>query len=136
MNININTSEAVHINHTVLLKMKSLYTYLENDWTIRKNDNKYFIKNNESQRQILSDSYLKRYAEKNNKLSQPTPIEINLLAFFYNSLEDGWTITKNNDSYIFIKKHEGKKEIFSDTYLKRFMEDNFDINKILETNGN
>ena len=33
--------------------------------------------------------------------------------------------------YIFTKNHEGKKEVFLDNYLKKFLETNFDINKII-----
>ena len=29
------------------------------------------------------------------------------------------------------KNHEGKKEVFLDDYLKKFLENNFDINKII-----
>lgn len=50
--------------------------------------------------------------------------------FLFNALEDGWTIKKRNESYIFIKKHEGKREIFDENYLSTFMKNNFDINKI------
>ena len=39
---------------------------------------------------------------------------------------------KPNRNFIFKKNHEGKKEIFLDDYLKRFMEENFDINNLLE----
>jgi len=52
------------------------------------------------------------------------------MLFFYNAINDGWTIKKRKDSYIFIKNHEGKREIFLDSYLKEFMKDNFDIKKL------
>lgn len=52
------------------------------------------------------------------------------MTFLYNALEDGWEIKKNDNKYIFVKKHEGKKEVFTDNYLRRFIETNFDINKI------
>lgn len=52
------------------------------------------------------------------------------MTFLYNALEDGWEIKKNNNKYIFVKKHEGKKEVFTDNFLRRFIENNFDINKI------
>lgn len=59
------------------------------------------------------------------------------MAFLYNALENGWTITKNNDKYIFVKKHEGEKEIMLDSYLRRFIKDNFEINKLgLNSNMN
>jgi hypothetical protein len=37
------------------------------------------------------------------------------MLFFYNAINDGWTIKKRNDSYIFVKNHEGKREIFLDS---------------------
>jgi len=52
------------------------------------------------------------------------------MTFLYNALEDGWEIKKNDNKYIFVKKHEGKKEVFTDNFLRRFIENNFDINKI------
>ena len=50
---------------------------------------------------------------------------------FFNAIENGWTIKKNGTNYIFSKKHEGRKEIFIDTYLKRFMEENFSLDQII-----
>ena len=61
-------------------------------------------------------------------------LKLQKMAFLYNALEGGWTIKKNKDYYIFTKSHEGKKELFLDSYLKRFMEENIDINKILTEN--
>tara|TARA_Y100000816_G_scaffold257724_1_gene212096 strand:- start:117 stop:350 length:234 start_codon:yes stop_codon:yes gene_type:complete len=55
------------------------------------------------------------------------------MIFVYNALENGWTITKKENRYIFKKLHEGKKEIYLDNYLKRFMEENFDINNFINT---
>ena len=63
-------------------------------------------------------------------------VNLQKMAFLYNALEDGWTISKNtNGYYVFKKKHEGKKEVYLDSYLHRFMKDNFDINKIILTNN-
>ena len=58
-------------------------------------------------------------------------IKLCKMAFIYNSLESGWTVKKRDRSYIFTKNHEGKKEVFSEDYLKRFMKENFDIEKLL-----
>ena len=44
--------------------------------------------------------------------------------------QDGWTINKKGNLYIFNKKHECKKEVLLDNYLRRFMVKNFDINNI------
>jgi len=65
----------------------------------------------------------------NNELEIDT-IKLQKMAFIYNAVESGWKISKQKDSYIFSKKHEGRKEIFLDNYLKKFLESNFDINKL------
>lgn len=53
------------------------------------------------------------------------------MMFLFNAVDDGWTIKKKDDSYIFKKNHEGKKEVFLETYLNTFMKDNLDIKKLL-----
>lgn len=53
------------------------------------------------------------------------------MLLLYNALEEGWTIKKQNKSYIFKKSHEGKKEVLDDSYLLKFMKTNLDINKII-----
>jgi len=58
-------------------------------------------------------------------------IKLHKMVFLYNALEEGWRIKKKKDMYIFTKNHEGKKEVFLDNYLKQFLENNFDINKII-----
>ena len=60
------------------------------------------------------------------------PILLHKMAFLYNALENGWCIKKKNNAYVFTKNHEGKKEVYLDNYLKRFMKENFEISKILE----
>ena len=57
-------------------------------------------------------------------------IKLQKMAFIYNALEKGWNVTKKNDLYIFKKNHEGKKEVYLDDYLRRFVTANFDISKI------
>ena len=53
------------------------------------------------------------------------------MVFIMNALEQGWSIKKNNDSYIFSKKHEGRREVFMDNYLEKFIETNADVQNIL-----
>jgi hypothetical protein len=67
-----------------------------------------------------------------NKQIEIDKIKFQKMVFLYNSLENGWSIKKRNDSYIFTKNHEGKKEIFDESYLSIFMKDNADINNILK----
>jgi hypothetical protein len=42
-----------------------------------------------------------------------------------NSLEKGWTVKKRDGNYIFTKKHENKREVFRETYLETFVQENF-----------
>ncbi len=54
------------------------------------------------------------------------------MIFIYNSIENGWTVKKSKDTFIFTKKHEGKREIFSDEYLLRFMKENISNSNLLK----
>ena len=58
-------------------------------------------------------------------------VQLQKMAFLFNALENGWSIKKKKNCYIFSKNHEGKKEVYLDSYLKRFMEENIDFNKII-----
>jgi hypothetical protein len=58
-------------------------------------------------------------------------IKFQKMLFLFNAINDGWSIKKRKDSYIFTKNHEGKKEILLDSYLLSFMKGNFDMNKLL-----
>ena len=53
------------------------------------------------------------------------------MIFIHNALEKGWAIKKRKNKYVFSKNHKGKKEVLLDDYLKRFMLENLDINKII-----
>lgn len=58
-------------------------------------------------------------------------IKFQKMMFLYNALENGWSIKKRKESYIFTKNHEGKKEILDESYLSIFMRENTNINNIL-----
>jgi hypothetical protein len=72
------------------------------------------------------DGNKKRFTINNKKLHK--------MIFIFNALEDGWTIKKRKKSYFLLKNHEGKKEIFLDTYLTTFMKEYMDINKLISQN--
>ena len=46
------------------------------------------------------------------------------MSFIFNAIQDGWEVKRKQNVYVFQKKHEGKKEVMSDTYLKCFIEKN------------
>jgi len=58
-------------------------------------------------------------------------IKFQKMILLYNSIEQGWSVKKINDSYVFSKKHENKKEVLEDSYLLKFMKTNLDLNKII-----
>ena len=66
----------------------------------------------------------------NNKIKINT-ITFKKMLLIYNALEEGWSIKKQNTSYVFTKNHENKKEILDDSYLMKFMTSSLDLNKII-----
>jgi hypothetical protein len=50
--------------------------------------------------------------------------DIYLMIFLMNTLENGWSIRKKNDNYVFRKKHDRQTEIYSDEYLVNFLKSN------------
>ena len=44
-----------------------------------------------------------------------------------NALENGWSVKKRKGAYVFSKKHEGRREVFRDGYLARFLDENSDF---------
>lgn len=50
--------------------------------------------------------------------------KIYVMHFVMNTLENGWTIRKKNDNFIFRKKHKNRDEVYSDDYLINFLKIN------------
>ena len=69
------------------------------------------------------------------KFDIPTDINIDLIklqqiSFIYNAIDAGWSVKKRENKYIFSKKHEGKKEVYLETYLQKFVEANLNLKNI------
>ena len=58
-------------------------------------------------------------------------IKFQKMLLLYNTIEQGWSVKKRNDSYVFTKPHENKKEVLEDSYLLKFMKTNLDLNKLI-----
>ena len=58
------------------------------------------------------------------QLSKP---QFQKMVFIMNALDKGWSIKKKDESYIFTKKHENKKEIFQENYLDEFITQNLQL---------
>jgi hypothetical protein len=76
-------------------------------------------------------------SENNINISIPShdlnldPTLLKKMCFLYNALDSGWSIKKKDKSYIFTKKHEGKTQVFEETFLSSFMKDNFNFKNII-----
>ena len=57
-------------------------------------------------------------------MSKPDVLEDKKRIFIMNALDNGWSVKKRKGSYVFSKKHEGRREILKDGYLARFLEEN------------
>jgi hypothetical protein len=62
-------------------------------------------------------------------LSLPKSVRItqhnfNKMKFIMTALDNGWTVKKNSDTYVFSKKHEEKEEVFKNDYLEKFVQTN------------
>lgn len=49
------------------------------------------------------------------------------MQFIMNALNEGWSVKKKSETYVFTKKHEGKKEVFNNKYLDDFVKKNMEI---------
>ena len=58
-------------------------------------------------------------------------IKFQKMLLLFNSIEQGWSVKKRNDSYVFTKNHEGKKEVLEDAYLLKFMKTILDVSKFI-----
>ena len=53
-------------------------------------------------------------------------VQLQKMVFLCNAIEQGWTVRKQHDRYIFVKKHENKREVYLDSYLRTFLAQNMD----------
>ena len=58
--------------------------------------------------------------------------QIQKMVFIFNAVNDGWTVKKLDvDTYEFnMDKEKIKKEIILDDYLKKFIKNNLDVEKL------
>lgn len=56
-------------------------------------------------------------------------LHIQKMIFVMNALNDGWSVKKSQDKYIFSKKHENKVEVFQEEYLATFILQNMQLSQ-------
>ena len=54
-------------------------------------------------------------------------LHLQKMIFVMNALNDGWSVKKSQDKYIFSKKHENKVEVFQEEYLATFILQNMQL---------
>jgi len=52
------------------------------------------------------------------------------MKFILNAIDTGWSVKKQDENYIFSKKHEGKREVFMTDYLEKFIDQNMKLDNI------
>ena len=43
------------------------------------------------------------------------------ISFIFNAIEDGWTVKKKGEFYIFTKNHNNETEVYKESYLNNFI---------------
>lgn len=134
--IKIEMEDGKRISLQMYYKMKYIKNTLDKNFEIKKRGDIIFMKN-KNEKEIISEENLKRSIlekleiKKMNKVLELESInkdlrhEILLMLFLVNTLENGWSIRKKEESYIFSKRHENRKEVYSDDYLVSFLRKNF-----------
>lgn len=69
-------------------------------------------------------SYSYEVDENNIKIDLKT---LQKMAFIHSAIEKGWTAKKKGNHYVFQKLHEGKREVFSEDYLEKFLAENLEL---------
>ncbi len=69
-------------------------------------------------------SYSYEVNENNIKIDLKT---LQKMAFIHSAIEKGWTAKKKGNHYVFQKLHEGKREVFSEDYLEKFLAENLEL---------
>uniref|UniRef100_A0A6C0BQ74 Uncharacterized protein n=1 Tax=viral metagenome TaxID=1070528 RepID=A0A6C0BQ74_9ZZZZ len=52
---------------------------------------------------------------------------IRKMSFIYKAIQDGWTVNLDENKYIFLKKHNGEREVFGEDYLLKFIHRNISL---------
>ena len=76
-----------------------------------------------------------KYMIENQKIDINSEIKnkIYVMHFVMNTLENGWTIRKKNDNFVFRKKHKNHNEVYSDDYLINFLKINITTDGYVDT---
>tara|TARA_A100001011_G_scaffold385850_1_gene460595 strand:- start:1008 stop:1214 length:207 start_codon:yes stop_codon:yes gene_type:complete len=63
---------------------------------------------------------LSKHCRDNKKMSK--------MMFIFNAIEDGWSVKKNKNSYIFSKHKSKEKQVLTENFLNHFITKYFNLN--------
>lgn len=69
-----------------------------------------------------------------NKSLKIDKITFQKMVLLYNTIEQGWSVKKRNQSYIFKKRNEGTSKVFEESYLMNFINSKLDIKNLININ--
>jgi len=75
--------------------------------------------------------YLDGLDLKNKNTTEICSEKFQIMVFLFNSINEGWKIHKEGSTFVFSKKHLGKKEFFEESYLSSFVESNLNIENLI-----
>jgi hypothetical protein len=119
-----------YLNRRIIEKLYTLTTdqkYLENDGGRESREtNQNPLKTKKDIIPLEDGIKALKYIIENQKIDINNEIKnkIYVMNFVMNTLENGWTIRKKNDNFVFRKKHKNRDEVYSDDYLINFLKIN------------
>jgi len=123
--------------------LQTLSSHLENRETretrettgINKNHNPTPLKQKKDIIPLEDGIMALKYMIENQKIDINSEIKnkIYVMHFVMNTLENGWTIRKKNDNFVFRKKHKKRNEVYSDDYLINFLKINITTDGYVDT---
>jgi hypothetical protein len=123
--------------------LQTLSSHLENRETretrettgINKNHNPIPLKQKKDIIPLEDGIMALKYMIENQKIDINSEIKnkIYVMHFVMNTLENGWTIRKKNDNFVFRKKHKNRNEVYSDDYLINFLKINITTDGYVDT---
>ena len=127
--------EIIGMSHTMFKHICALNTYTEPFLAMKANDQRDFIE------ELLGITQLSTKAEILKENNRAVKDQIKEEEYKIRSIKDSNNRIQSSiddaigRSKLWVNKHEGKKEVYLDSFLHRFMKDNFDINKVISDNN-
>jgi len=115
------TTQAIQITQITQITQIHPYTHNNNIGTKKKEDIISLKDGILALKELMNrETMNKEMMDMNKELRQ----EIYIMIFLMNALESGWSIRKKDNKFVFRKRHNHRKEVYSDNYLVNFLKNN------------